>query len=84
MITIPTDRNWTDEEIAAFGPVMENWTFGELGPLLIQGTQFVTNPLALQNFMRSHKVHKAKIKQILESTPVEVLMKKGLETQNKV
>jgi hypothetical protein len=42
------------------------------------------NPHVSQNYMRLHKAHKAKIKQILESTPVEVLMKKALETQNKV
>jgi hypothetical protein len=73
MITIPTDRNWTDEEIAAFGPVMENWTFGELEPLLNQVTSMTVNPYVGQNFTRFHKAHKAKIKDILIATPAEVL-----------
>ena len=64
MIAIPTDRNWTADEIEAFRPIVEGWTYDD-----VEAFYDKIQPSQMENLTAFHKVYKARIKEILLATP---------------
>jgi len=79
VITIPTDRLWTADEIEGFRPAVDAWKYTDYQAFLVtpfQGFQ-------MENYFAFHKVYKSQIKALLLATPLEELMKRPYSCDNK-